>query len=399
MIKSVKFQNIQKHKDLTLNLSDGINVITGPSDHGKTTILRGLLWAMTNNNSGDKLINNDGAKDCSVTVTADDHAIERSWSKASNAYSLDGHEFTAFRTDVPKEIKDLLNLDAINIQNRRDLPFMVYYKASECADQFAQMLDITEIDNTITNVNKAVKENKDYVERMREAVVGCENNLGRYSAVADADREYQRLRKREEQYHAMEQSICTYNARRDSYHGASRIGQSASWAVNASAEFLRLEQRFNEVEATKERLERLQTLHLDYSFAEFNVKELSGASDALSAIGSVIALEQKTTASKIALNAIIDSKRSLVAANSKSKELSWVAEATVSILAIVEKSDNLKRTMGNLSVYANMKGDMSLRESEVRMAEIEHQRLDTKFQNDFPSVCPLCGKDKGDCHD
>lgn len=399
MIKSVKFKNIQKHKDLTLNLSDGINVITGPSDHGKTTILRGLLWAMTNNNSGDKLINNDGAKDCSVTVTADDHAIERSWSKSSNAYSLDGHEFTAFRTDVPKEIKDLLNLDAINIQNRRDLPFMVYYKASECADQFAQMLDITEIDNTITNVNKVVKENKDYVLRTREAFVGCENNLGRYSAVEDADREYQRLREREEQYHAMEQSICAYNAIgnacRDALHLSDSLGRAAE-----SAEMLkRLEQRFNEIEATDTALERIQTLHIDYHFAEMRVKERYGASDALSAIGSLIALEQKTTASKIALNAIIDSKRSLVDANSKARELSWVVEASVSILAIVEKSDNVKRTMGNLSVYANMKGDMELRESEVRMAEIEYQRLDTKFQNDFPSVCPLCGKDKGDCHD
>ena len=399
MIKSVKFKNIQKHKDLTLNLSDGINVITGPSDHGKTTILRGLLWAMTNNNSGDKLINNDGAKDCSVTVTADAHAIERSWSKSSNAYSLDGHEFTAFRTDVPKEIKDLLNLDAINIQNRRDLPFMVYYKASECADQFAQMLDITEIDNTITNVNKSVKENKDYVIRMREAFVGCENNLGRYSAVEDADREYQRLREREEQYQGMEQSICDCNARRDSYDSAYRIGQSTAWGEVAYGVVTKIEDRFHALEAAKELLERLQTLHLDYSFAEFNVKELSGASDALLAIGSVIALEQKTTASKIALIALIDSKRSLVDANGKAKELAWVAEATVSILAIVEKSDNIKRTMGNLSVYANMKGDMALRESEVRMAEIEHQRLDTKFRNDFPSVCPLCGKDKGDCHD
>ena len=399
MIKSVKFKNIQKHKDLTLNLSGGINVITGPSDHGKTTVLRGLLWAMTNNNSGDKLINNDGAKDCFVTVTTDDHAIERSWSKSSNAYSLDGNGFTAFRTDVPKEIKDLLNLDVINIQNRRDLPFMVYYKASECADQFAQMLDITEIDNTITNVNKSVKEKKDYVERMREAVVGCENNLGRYSAVEDADREYQRLREREREYCAMEQSIRAYNAQRDSYKGASRIGQSTSWAVDAATDSLRLEQRFNEIEAAKELLERLRSLSADYNTAEAIVKSLSKASDALIAIDDMIVLQNGTNAHRIALNAIIDSKRSLVDANSKAKELSWVVEATVSILAIVEKSDNVKRTMGNLSVYANMKGDMSLRESEVRMAEIDHKRLGTKFQNDFPSVCPLCGKDKGDCHD
>lgn len=399
MIKSVKFKNIQKHKDLTLNLSDGINVITGPSDHGKTTILRGLLWAMTNNNSGDKLINNDGAKDCSVTVTADDHAIERSWSKSSNAYSLDGDEFTAFRTDVPKEIKDLLNLDAINIQNRRDLPFMVYYKASECADQFAQMLDITEIDNTITNVNKSVKEKKDYAERMRKAVIECENNLGRYSTVEDADREYQRLREREEQYHAMEQSIRQYDAIRNSYDSAWRNREATSGAVEAVDSYTEIEATVSKIETLEKLIEKLQTLHLDYSFADHTVKSLSKASDALLAIDALIVLEQYATASKIALNAIIDSKRSLVDAHSKAKELSWVVEATVSILAIVEKSDNVKRTMGNLSVYANMKGDMALRESEVAMAEIDYKRLDTKFQNDFPSMCPLCGKDKGDCHD
>ena len=46
MIHQVHFKNTQKHKDLTLNFIEGLNVITGSTDSGKTSLLRGLLFAL-----------------------------------------------------------------------------------------------------------------------------------------------------------------------------------------------------------------------------------------------------------------------------------------------------------------------------------------------------------------
>lgn len=185
MLTRIRLVNIQKHKNLTLNL-DKINVITGATDTGKTSVFRGLLWGLTNNEAGDNLINNEGAKSCSVLINVDGHEVERSWTKSKNAYRLDSKEFTTFRTTVPTPIADILNMTDLNVQGRRDLPFMVYYKASECANQFSEMLDLEEIDSTISNVNKAVKQKTELVDTLKQQVKQYEDALKQYDKVDDA---------------------------------------------------------------------------------------------------------------------------------------------------------------------------------------------------------------------
>lgn len=192
MLTRIRLVNIQKHKNLTLNL-DKINVITGATDTGKTSVFRGLLWGLTNNEAGDNLINNEGAKNCSVLINVDGHEVERSWTKSKNAYRLDDKEFTTFRTTVPTPIADILNMTDLNMQGRRDLPFMVYYKASECANQFSEMLDLEEIDSTISNVNKAVKQKTELVDTLKQQVKQYEDELKQYDKVDEALEAYDKL--------------------------------------------------------------------------------------------------------------------------------------------------------------------------------------------------------------
>ena len=179
MLTRMRIVNIQKHKDLEL-LLDKINVIVGATDSGKTSVLRALTWALTNDDAGENLINNQGAKSCCVEIDADCNVIKRSWSKSKNAYSLDDKEFTTFRTSVPSPIAELLRLDTINIQRRRDLPFMVYFKASDCANQFSEMMDLSEIDNIITNSNKSVKVHSDDVEQLKTKKAEIDKELAKY---------------------------------------------------------------------------------------------------------------------------------------------------------------------------------------------------------------------------
>ena len=54
MLTRMRIVNIQKHKDLEL-LLDKINVIVGATDSGKTSVLRALTWALTNDDAGENL--------------------------------------------------------------------------------------------------------------------------------------------------------------------------------------------------------------------------------------------------------------------------------------------------------------------------------------------------------
>ena len=67
MISQLTLRNFQSHKASRLRFHPGVNVITGPSDSGKTALLRALLWAVRNRPSGDAFRSHWGG-DTSVTV-------------------------------------------------------------------------------------------------------------------------------------------------------------------------------------------------------------------------------------------------------------------------------------------------------------------------------------------
>lgn len=60
--------NIQKHKNLTLKLTTGLNIIHGDTGVGKTGVLRGLMWLY---GERQRSIVRDGEKKCSFTATLD----------------------------------------------------------------------------------------------------------------------------------------------------------------------------------------------------------------------------------------------------------------------------------------------------------------------------------------
>jgi len=206
MIEQITLKNIQKHDNLTLNFVSGVNVISGATDTGKTAIFRGLIWALMNEGESNKLIKH-GANKCSVTVTIDDNVIERAWSSSSNTYKLNGSLFKSFRTSVPGDIAKLVNMAPISIQSRRDLPFMVYYKGSETAEQFSTMLDLNEIQTVTSNTNKYVKDIQRNYEEAKEKLAEVREELKHYSGIDAAVEAVNRMKMIETKLHLKQHEI------------------------------------------------------------------------------------------------------------------------------------------------------------------------------------------------
>lgn len=186
MIEQLKATNLQKHEDITLNFIEGVNVITGPTDSGKTAIFRGLKWVLMNEGDSSKLVKH-GTQKCTVSVTIDGNTVERSYSASSNTYKLNDNLYKSFRTSVPADIAALVNMDTISIQDRRDLPFMVYYKGSETAEQFSTMLDLNEIQTVTANTNRYVKKVAEAVEQAKINIDKAKTTLDYYADVDEAN--------------------------------------------------------------------------------------------------------------------------------------------------------------------------------------------------------------------
>ena len=48
IFKKLILKNVQRHKDLTVHFTPGLNVIRGANQRGKSTIIRSLFWLFTN---------------------------------------------------------------------------------------------------------------------------------------------------------------------------------------------------------------------------------------------------------------------------------------------------------------------------------------------------------------
>lgn len=168
-ISSIQLFNFQSHKESELVLSPGINVITGQSDSGKTSIIRALNWIVWNRPSGDEFVNRK-AKSCFAEITLGDGTkIARNKEKDGkiNYYVVNGQQLKAIGQDVPKEVSDALNLSEINIQKQFDAPFLISETPGQVAKALNEISHLEDIDIATSNINSSIKQGKDGIELLQ----------------------------------------------------------------------------------------------------------------------------------------------------------------------------------------------------------------------------------------
>jgi exonuclease SbcC len=122
-IASLQIENFQAHKSTTIRPGPGgqLTVITGPSDSGKTAIIRALRWVYFNTPQGTDFIR-VGAREATVVLTlVDGTRIIRDRSRGSkNAYEIilpngEKQSFAGFGVNVPLEIQQLTGVMPVQI--------------------------------------------------------------------------------------------------------------------------------------------------------------------------------------------------------------------------------------------------------------------------------------------
>ena len=203
MINQINLHNFQSHKETDLVLSPGINAVVGPSDSGKSAILRALYWAINNRPSGDSFVSH-WARDekgkqtqaAYVVILKGDHALMRLRSKDKNGYKLDDKiEFEAIRTDVPEEVQDFFNLSEVNIQKQMDSPFLLSESAGEVARFFNKTIKLDTIDTTLSLVDKKKRECDQQIKVQETILVERREALKAYAWIDDAKVLVDRLEK------------------------------------------------------------------------------------------------------------------------------------------------------------------------------------------------------------
>jgi len=160
MIKKLHIKNFQSHKDSVLELTAGLNVITGTSDSGKSAIIRAVELVRTNRPRGTSYIRQGSKGGTSVEVTTDLGTACRKRSGTTNQYLVDGEELNAVGADVPAKVLDVLLLDDINIHNQLDSHFMLLESPGKVAKVLQQACRMENAEEAIASVVSSARSMK-----------------------------------------------------------------------------------------------------------------------------------------------------------------------------------------------------------------------------------------------
>jgi hypothetical protein len=258
-----------------------------------------------NEGESNKLIKH-GANKCSVTVTVDNNVIERAWSSSSNTYKLNGELFKSFRTSVPGDIAKLVNMAPISIQSRRDLPFMVYYRGSETAEQFSTMLDLNEIQLVTTNTNRYVKDTKTKLDNRKAELNEVQAKLESYTGLDEAIEKLKTIQDLAAKIEQRHKTIDILQKLQNSEYKTRVIMAKTEQYVDAEYDLRELEKTSNVIAERIYLMQRVSVFSEQYKAAKMKAERLAEVDKFTPMLAVISELREEFASAKARYNKVWD---------------------------------------------------------------------------------------------
>ncbi len=208
MIQSIELTNFQTHKHSTIEFCDGLNVITGSSDSGKSSVMRALLWVLKNRPSGDSVRNWDCDKKDKVAVDiilSEIKRVEKQRVDGKSVYYVGDSsgeylKLEAIKQDVPEEVERVFNMSDINIQTQHDPYFLLNDSPGEVAKRLNELVGLDVIDRLFKNINGRVTDIKRSLEHESTRCNTLSEQISRLDYVDRLEAEIEELSSRVSEY-------------------------------------------------------------------------------------------------------------------------------------------------------------------------------------------------------
>jgi exonuclease SbcC len=213
VIASVTIKGFQSHINSQFNLSPGLTVLTGPTDSGKTALIRAIRWVAFNEPAGETFVN-QATGEAIVQITLGDGTIitkgRRKGGRTSyHLVPVNGQSQLFEQADVPQEVTATLGITrqtfgdfetALNFAFQLDSPFMISEPPSAGAKVLGKIAGTEIVDQALKSVAKdtygarqdklqadkqieqKTEELKEYdgVDQLKEQVEACETLLQQF---------------------------------------------------------------------------------------------------------------------------------------------------------------------------------------------------------------------------
>lgn len=195
-LQALSVKDFQRHKLREIKLSRWITSIQGPTDAGKSSLLRALRWVCLNDQRGVEFVR-EGARRAVVALgfrhKKQDHKVSRVRGGQENTYMLDDTIFRSFSANVPEDVARVLRVNEINFQGQHDPPFWFNETAGEVSRQLNSVIDLSVIDQVLSVIAATVREADARVKLCAERVEALETESAQLEPQLERIEEFEKL--------------------------------------------------------------------------------------------------------------------------------------------------------------------------------------------------------------
>jgi len=333
MFQSLELTNFQAHRQMRVNFDSRVTTIVGPSDIGKSSIVRALRWVLLNSPCSSLITK--GQKEASVSLVLDDSVLTRSRSGSTNQYTFNESVFRSFRVGVPDEIANELRMDEIHFQNQHDASYWFCETAGEVSRRLNALVDLDIIDRSTGKAFGFVRMAKSRLEAEQ-------------ASLDDAKKEKESLR----------------------------------WVKDCEEQFDILQQNQSEVEALREQQKELMGI-------VEGATELSGERDKLQAVVNDASLVVSTASE---LQRIRKEGKELVETVREAREAKVQASRKLPDLSTLLVLDRRREeTIDSIKQLEQALSSIRSAEQQVKRIDSQREKAEEELREICGGVCPLCG--------
>jgi predicted ATP-dependent endonuclease of OLD family len=349
MIKSLTLHNFESHRYSSLSFAEGVNIICGSSDSGKTALLRALRWCLINRPLGDDIVSWKGVsdgKETSVQLITSTDTITRSKGKQEE-YKLNTTEFHAFNKEVPQEILQALNIDDTNFKTQFESHFLLSSTAGEVAQHFNKVARLDKIDLSTANLNKWITGIKQTITFKNGEIVKNQEKLLSYDYLVTFEKEIILLE-------ADDKALTLQQTKR-----------------------LLLHDVITTLEDINGDIEREQAILTIEPLLDSLLKSIAERKEAII----------KADKLDIFINDILQVQKDL----DEYEVILSVESLVVDLLKLhADKKESETKRVGLRRIVNSITNT----NTQLELAEVKYKKLHKQFEDEFPEICPLCNKPK-----
>ncbi len=264
MIRRLLIKGFQAHERLDLSLDPSITTIIGPSDTGKSSILRAIRWVALNAPRGAGF-QRVGCDQMAVKVKTDDQTVTRSRKGSLNLYKVGQEEYKAFGTSVPDDVTAAMGLSELNFQMQHDAPFWFGLSPAEVGRQLNAIVDLEAIDRANTWLASRLRGLRGQEEYITQRLVVASTKVECLSFVEQISADFGALEKLESQRWEKEQEFDLLSGviqeLEEKQRQASRLSSQSQASVEIlgqAREVVKRQQEMFELTELMEEVKRLQ---------------------------------------------------------------------------------------------------------------------------------------------